>query len=86
VTLRETAALDEWVARVGPSSVVEDKVRRWVAGLDTASWQYPSSPFPDLMFAGDYEVRSAVVPDSGGVEVFYRHDFVSDDVDLIWVG
>ena len=64
-------------------------VEDWVAGLASASWQAPSVPFPELSSQPDYEVRSAVVPGSGGVEVFYRTTYVSggsfDVVDLIAV-
>lgn len=42
-------------------------------------------PFAELSDQPKYEVRSAVVPGSG-VEVFYRHDYATDVVDLIWVG
>lgn len=57
-----------------------------VEGLGSAPWQAPSTPFLELSDPPEYEVRVAEVPGSGGVEVFYRREFASEVVDLIWVG
>jgi len=61
------------------------RVRAWIDGLGETPWQAPSIPFPELSDQPHYEVRTAVVPGSGGIEVFYRHDYLRDLVDLIWV-
>jgi len=86
VPLRDISALEEWRQRDNPPEAVWTAVRTWVGGLDHAPWQAPSTPFAELSGQPDYEVRSAVVPGSGEIEVFYRQDYVTDDVDLIWVG
>jgi hypothetical protein len=64
---------------------VREVVRSWINNLGTAPWQAPSIPFPELSDQPHYEVRSAAVPDSGGIEVFYRHDYIRDLVAPIWV-
>lgn len=61
-------------------------VSEWVGGLAGAPWQAPSTPFAELSAQPVYEVRFAEVPGSGGVEVFYRHEYGGDLIDLIWVG
>ena len=80
--LRDTAAFDEWVARSHPSLELTDLVRDWVQGLDAAPWQAPSIPFPELSDQPDYEVRSAEV---AGVDVFYRHEYATGNIDLIGI-
>jgi hypothetical protein len=86
VPLRDVSALDEWREGAGPSSTNSAIVEAWVLGLDAAPWLFPSTPFPELSFQPDFETRSAEVPDSGGIEVFYRHEYATGEVDLIWVG
>jgi hypothetical protein len=86
VGLRDTAALHEWRERESPRQQVWDVVNQWVQGLDSASWQAPSTPFPELSEQPFDEVRSAVVPGSDEIEVFYRHEYRTGAVDLIWVG
>ena len=60
-------------------------VRWWIADLALTPWQAPSVPFAELSNQPEYEVRSAVVPGTD-IEVIYRHHYVTDLVDLIWVG
>ena len=83
--LRDTSALVEWELRDKPTEARWLIVRDWIAGLDDAPWQYPSIPLPELGGQPEYEIRTAVVPESGGVEVFYRQEYVTGAVDLIWV-
>jgi hypothetical protein len=61
-------------------------VSAWIRALDSAPWQAPSVPFPELSDPPRYEVRTAEIPDSGGVEVFYRREFAGEAIDLIWIG
>lgn len=86
MSLRVVSALDEWGRREDPPYSTWRIVNLWVEGLGSAPWQAPSAPFPELSALPEYEVRVAEVPDSGGVEVFYRREFASEVVDLIWVG
>ena len=83
--LRDTSALDEWRQRVNPSPTVWSVVWEWVQGLDAKPFQAPSTPFPELSSLPEYELRTAEIPGSDGIEVFYRHEFASDEVDLIWI-
>jgi hypothetical protein len=86
VGLRDVSALDEWGRREDPPYSTWQLVSLWIAGLATAPWQAPSTPFPELSELPEYEVRVAEVPGSGGVEVFYRREFADEAVDVIWVG
>lgn len=52
-------------------------VRWWIADLALTPWQAPSVPFPELSNQPEYEVRSAVVPQTG-IEVIYRHHYATD--------
>ena len=83
--LRDISALQEGRIRTNPTPEIWAIVNTWVAGLDSAPWQSPSTPFPELSFFGEVETRSAVVPNSCGIEVFYRHEYASDDIEIIWV-
>ena len=88
--LGDLSALDNWERRDQPTAVVRAAVRRWVNALvdddgNDHSFLYPSTIFPELSFQPNYEVRSAVIPDSGGVEVFYRHEYATGLIALIWV-
>jgi hypothetical protein len=85
VPLRDVSALDEWRERDGPTVATWTVVEAWIVGLDLAPWLSPSTPFPELSFQPDFETRSAVVPESGGIEVFYTYEYASADIDLIWV-
>ena len=80
--LRDTAAFDEWVERANPSKELSEPVWEWIQGLEGTPWQAPSVPFPELSDQPDYEVRSAEV---GGVDVFYRHEYATGNVDLIGI-
>ena len=84
--LRDRAALHEWGRREDPAYSTWQVVNLWVERLASSPWQAPSVPFPELCDPPNYEVRVAEVPDSGGVDVFYRREFADETVDLIWVG
>jgi hypothetical protein len=86
VPLRDVTALGEWGRRENPPYSTWHLVTLWVDGLGTAPWQAPSTPFPELSDLPDYEYRTAEVPDTEGVEIFYRREFAGEVVDLIWVG
>jgi hypothetical protein len=61
-------------------------VLRWVEGLAATPWQAPSAPFPEISDPPNFEYRTAEVPGTDAVEVFYRHHFADGLVDLVWVG
>jgi len=86
VPLRERSALYEWGRRENPPYLTWQIVNLWIERLELSPWQAPSTPFPELSNLPQYEVRVAEVPNSDGVEVFYRREFIGEIVDLIWVG
>lgn len=76
----------DWVANASPPLPVWRAVRYWIAGLASMPWQAPSVPFPELSAQPRHEVRSAVVPESGGVEVVYVYWYEPvDKIDLVFV-
>jgi hypothetical protein len=79
-------ALEKWGLRENPPYSTWQLVSRWTEGLAIAPWQAPSVPFEELSDRPNYEVRIAEIPDSGGIEVFYRREFDGEIIDLIWVG
>ncbi len=84
--MRDITALEAWARLDDPGYSIWRTVSEWVGGLAVAPWQAPSIPFPELSDLPRYEIRSAEVPESGGVEVFCRHEYDGEAVDLIWVG
>lgn len=84
--VRDTSALSDWAAREKPTPEVWAAVSMWVAFLEDSPWPAPSTPFPELSDFPNYETRSAEIPGTDGVEVFYRREFAGEVIDLIWVG
>lgn len=84
--IRNLSAIDAWAERESPPPQVERMVRRWIRRLDHKPWDEPSIPLPDLSFQPDFEVRVALLGDTGGVRVYYRHEYAPEAVELIWVG
>ena len=84
--LRERSAFYEWGGRENPKYLTWQIVNLWIERLELSPWQAPSTPFPELSDLPQYEVRVAEVPNSDGVEVFYRREFIGEIVDLIWDG
>ena len=68
-----------------PSPERWQRVREWVEEAGDAPWIAPSIPFPELSDYPHDEVRSAVIPRTDGVEVFYRHTYADAQVDVIAV-
>src|SRR5579863_9752050 len=86
VPLRDTSALHEWGSRENPPYSTWQIVELWVNGLNTTPWQAPSIPYAEISDLPKYEIRTAEVPDTDGVEIFYRREFDGEFIDLIWVG
>ena len=85
MALGDCSALHEWRQRDNPPPDVWQAVRDWVGWLGDFPWQAPSVPVPELSKPPEYEVREAVLPEAGDVEVTYRHEYATGVVDLIWV-
>lgn len=87
MALRDTGAYHEWIEREQPSIEAQRTARAFIAELGDRSWLAPSVPVAELSIQPLYEVRHALldVPGGAGVEVWYRHEYATDDVDLIAV-
>jgi len=84
VPLGNTDALYKWAEANDPPYSVWRRVERWVLDLDIDPWQPPSVPL--TLGTGDpWEIRSAVIPDSGGVEVIYEDEHSTGLVNLLRV-
>lgn len=83
--LGDVAPLIEWRDSTNPLQERWNIVRLWVEMAGQTPWLSPSIPFPELSDQPHYEVRSAVIPYSEGVEVFHRHTYADDRVDIIAV-
>jgi hypothetical protein len=85
VALRDVGAFHDWVEREKPSPAAWRAARAFIAELGDHSWQAPSVPVAELSVQPVFEVRHALlpVPAEAGVEVWYRHEYATDDVDLI---
>ncbi len=83
------AAYSEWVERDDPRFSVARVVLEWIEAAGETPWRWPSVTLDDLsergMDAGSYDWRQVVVPGTGGVEVYYRHWYQSDRVDVVAV-
>jgi hypothetical protein len=84
--LGDTRALEGWGRREDPPYSTWQVVVSWVQALGTAPWQAPSVPMPEFSDPPYYELRSADVPGTNGVQVLYRREFDGEVVDLVWVG
>jgi hypothetical protein len=87
VALRDVGAYHDWVARERPSLPARRTARAFIAEIGDQSWKSPSVPVAELSVQPLYEVRHALLDVHGeaGVEVWYRHEYATDDVDLIAV-
>jgi hypothetical protein len=86
VPLRDRSALHEWGNRENPPYLTWQIVDLWNHELDSTPWQAPSIPFPEMSDLPNYEIRTAEVPGTEGVEVIYRQEYAGEFIDLIWVG
>ncbi len=79
--LREIGAYFEWIERETPSRRARSVARTFIAELGDEPWRAPSVPIGELSNQPEYEVRTALLTDDGGlqVQVWYleswRHGF-----------
>jgi len=86
VPLPDKSALREWGQRENPPYVTWQIVDLWINKLNSAPWQAPTIPFPEMSDLPHYEIRAAEIPGTDGVEIVYRPEFEGELIDLIWVG
>ena len=85
--LREIDAYFEWIEREAPSFGVRSVARSFIAELGDEPWRFPSVPIAELSDQPSYEVRTAILPVDGALEiqVWYLHAYATGNVDLIAV-
>jgi hypothetical protein len=85
VALRNTRPYYDWVDRELPSLQAKQVARTFVADLGEMPWLAPSIPIAELSRQPHYEVRSALltVRAESPVQIWYRHEYATGDVDLI---
>lgn len=83
--LRRTDEVDVWIEREGPTDKAQRVVWRFLRHVGDTSWAAPSVPILELSRQPYNEVRTAVldVPGESNVQIWYRHYYTSDDVDVI---
>ena len=86
MALRDLRAFDAWSAYGQSTDAEWNAVRDWVFGLGMKPYQSPSVPVEDLSAQPRFEVREAVVPNSGGVHIMYRYFYGGvEPVDLMGI-
>jgi len=87
VGLGELGQFFAWVDREHPSPEAQRAVRVFLAGAGAEPWLTPSTPIAELSNQPDDEVRSAHLrlADGSTVKVWYRHTYVTQQVDVIEV-
>lgn len=86
MSLGDISAFGRWVEIANPTLPVWRHARWWVADLAVKPWQAPSRPVPEQSDQPIYEVRTAEIPRTGGIEIVYRYWYDTEVVDLIWIG
>lgn len=86
--LRDVAEYQRWVERESPSLGAQRVARHFVAEVGDEPWHHPSVPIEALSNQPEFEVREvALVVEGEGrpVNIWYRHIYATDVVDLIAV-
>jgi hypothetical protein len=83
--LRDTRALRDWAISVQPDDQVWEAVHLWIVTTGSEPYRAPRVPDESRSDRPNYEVRTAVIPNTE-VVVEYRHVYNSDYVDLLSVG
>lgn len=77
-----------WIERESPSVVAQRVARHFLAEIGDEAWRSPSVPIEVLSNQPEYEVREAALAVGGEerpVQIWYRHTYVTDAVDVIAV-
>ena len=86
--LRDIDELHRWIERESPSVVAQRVARHFLAEIGDEAWRSPSVPVEVLSNQPEYEVRQVALQVSGEerpVQVWYRHSYATDAVDVIAV-
>lgn len=87
MALRDISAYQLWIDRERPTPAAQRVARAFIAELGDQPWRAPSIPIAELSLQPDFEVRHARLEVRGesAIELWYRHQYATDDVDLIAV-
>ena len=85
--LRNVEGYHAWVTRERPTVEAQRVVRHFLAEIGDEAWRAPSVPIAELSQQPEYEVRAAtlMVDDELTVQVWYRHIYADDAVDVLAV-
>ena len=86
--LRSIEEFHRWVERESPSLPAQRVARHFLAEVGDESWRSPSIPVEALCNQPEYEVRAAaldVESEPRPLQIWYRHIYATDDVDVIAV-
>lgn len=86
--LRDVSEYQRWVEREAPSAEAQRVARHFIAELGDAPWRHPSVPIDVLSNQPEFEVREASLAVEGEerpVNIWYRHIYATDVVDVIAV-
>ena len=84
--LRDVGEYRRWVSRESPSIEAQRVARHFLAEIGDEPWRSPSVPVEALSSQPEYEVREASLPvesESRPVQIWYRHIYATDVVDII---
>ena len=86
--LRNVEEFHRWIERESPSQAAQRVARRFIVELGVESWRHPSVPVDVLSNQPEFEVREAALAVEGepeAVNIWYRHIYVTDAIDIIAV-
>lgn len=86
--LGDIEELHRWIERESPSVVAQRVARHFLAEIGDEAWRSPSVPVDALSNQPEYEVREVALSVEGEdrpVQVWYRHSYATNAVDVIAV-
>jgi hypothetical protein len=88
VPLRDIGELHSWIERESPSVAAQQVARHFLAEIGDEPWRSPSVPIDALSNQPEYEVREVALSVEGDrrpVQIWYRHFYATDAVDVVAV-
>jgi hypothetical protein len=86
VPLGDIDEFRRWIERESPSIAAQRVARHFLAEVGDEAWRSPSVPIEVLSGQPEFEVREAaldVVGESRPVQIWYRHVYATDVVEII---
>jgi hypothetical protein len=88
VPLRDVEEFRRWIERESPSVAAQRMARHFLAEVGDEAWRSPSVPVEVLSNQPEYEVREVALHVEGEdrpVQIWYRHIYATDAVEVIAV-